>query len=127
APETLEGAANLADLSAARAGADWEACEGATLDDGYFAAAPVNLFRANRFGLHNMAGNVWEWVQDSYVAYSEPARTGDGLRGGVKKTKVARGGGFTDSPRRARSAHRGRLDGSHRTTSIGVRPARGID
>ena len=126
-PESLEGAANLADLSAARAGADWEACANTTLDDGYYATAPVNLFRANGFGLHNMTGNAWEWVQDSYGHYSEPAREGDGLRVTATKTKVLRGGSFNEAPRRSRSAHRGRLERSHRRTSIGVRPARAID
>lgn len=34
--------------------------------DGYIGTNPVQLFPQNDFGLHNMAGNVWEWTEDSW-------------------------------------------------------------
>jgi formylglycine-generating enzyme required for sulfatase activity/tRNA A-37 threonylcarbamoyl transferase component Bud32 len=89
-PASLRGQVNIADATAAAAGAEWFELFGlrllpddvrAEFKDGYVWHAPVDVLAANGFGLHHVAGNVWEWCRDSYTRYGDaPARPRDGLR-----------------------------------------------
>lgn len=69
-------------------------------DDGYQYTAPVGTYPdgASPFGLLDMAGNVYEWVQDSYDGTScyESGPVTNPLVSNEKEERIMRGGSYAD-------------------------------
>ena len=83
-------------------------------NDLYEDAAPVRQFAPNDYGLYDMAGNVWEWVSDSYDPnyYSESPK-GDPQGPPAGKGHVARGGSYDSDPaKHLRLSFRGHYEGA---------------
>jgi formylglycine-generating enzyme required for sulfatase activity len=97
------------------------------LENGAPHHLPVGSYAPNRFGLYDMAGNVWEWCLDQFGPFTCPVQPGNGLRCAPETPlRVFRGGAFLSSPERARSAYRYIVKGDYRGSYVGLRPARGI-
>lgn len=71
---------------------------------------PVGQKQANFYGLYDMSGNVWEWVEDKYDNKSE--------------ARVLRGGSLINDPSGNQAAFRYLSDPAHRSGSIGFRLVR---
>ncbi|MFC1664178.1 formylglycine-generating enzyme family protein [Pseudomonadota bacterium] len=82
----------------------------------YKKTAPVGSFNANQFGLLDMHGNVWEWMQDCWHGNYQGAPSDGKEWKGIQKCRrrVIRGGSWGDGPRSLHSANRigGGPDGS---------------
>jgi formylglycine-generating enzyme required for sulfatase activity len=106
-----------------------DACRYANVDDdshkcsdGYKYASPVGSFQPNPFGLFDMLGNVWEWVEDVYIAdiygrsdKKNPIYTSGG------SNRVIRGGSWGSEPGRVRCASRDNGAPAGRNNDVGFR------
>ena len=87
--------------------------------------APVGSFPANGFGLHDVHGNVWEWVEDCWhEGYAGAPLDGGAWESGECGRRVLRGGSWDSLPRNLRSADRIRHTSGNRNDSSGFRVAR---
>ena len=87
---------------------------------------PVGVFPSNAFGLHDVHGNVWEWVEDCWhSSYHGAPRDGSAWESGYcGRGRVLRGGSWYFAPRDLRSANRYGYDTGIRYTNGGFRVAR---
>ena len=107
------------------ANCSWNGCR-----DEFEYTSRVGSFEANAFGLHDMHGNVMEWVEDCYgINYSQ----GQPVDGSPfincsssydRVSGVGRGGDWNSNPRFLRSADRSRYYPTYRGSNIGFRIAR---
>ena len=85
----------------------------------------VGMFSANGFGLQDMHGNVWEWVEDCYHKNHTGAPTdGSSWISGNCNSRVFRGGSWYDNPWHLRSANRNKIYTEFRNSFVGFRVAR---
>ena len=88
----------------------------------YKQTSPVGSFKPNAFGLYDMAGNVFQWVQDCYAAsYENAPNDGTFLANGDCKFRVVRGGSWSNSPGNLRAASRDWSAPGDRYCSLGFR------
>ena len=86
---------------------------------------PVGSFPPNPWGLHDMHGNVTEWVWDWYADYNTAPQTDpQGATVGQWNRKVARGGSWFEGGGALRSAVRHRGEPFTRLDDLGFRVAR---
>lgn len=132
-PWELDGYANLADRFAeANGDPGWSFYR--VLDDGHTVHAPVGTYGPNPLGLHEMTGNLCEWVRDAFTEPGEdnPPRPGDGLRGQldedfvVPPEVVSKGGGYSNPPRDLRHSRRWENKVLYTSRSTGIRPGRAV-
>jgi formylglycine-generating enzyme required for sulfatase activity len=111
----------------------------AKVEDGFGGTAPVGSYPPNGYGLHDMAGNVWEWCADWYRPETYVSRAGsiaqnprgpedsfDPSEPGIQK-RVMRGGSFLCTDQycdRYKPGGRGKGDPDTGTSHVGFRCVR---
>ena len=92
--------------------------------DSWQYTSPVGQFSSNAFGLHDMSGNAWEWVNDCWRKdYQTPRVTNCN---GKNASKTRRGGSWDNIPPSIRSAFRSEGKAIDRSQVYGFRIAHDI-
>jgi formylglycine-generating enzyme required for sulfatase activity/predicted Ser/Thr protein kinase len=116
--------ANVADQAAARQYPGWKVHP---CSDGYVYSSPVGSFEPNEFGLHDMLGNVFEWVQDCWHPDYQGAPTdGSAWLSGDCTERDMRGGSWFTAPTLVSNSARNRFEDTYRSNSVGFRLVREI-
>lgn len=95
--------------------------------DGHFGIAPVRSYPANRYGVHDLVGNLSEWVEDCW--HSSYLRAPSDGRAWVNPgcgNRVVRGGSWASAPDQVRSAYRLSVGAGETSPRVGFRVARDL-
>jgi len=92
--------------------------------DGYAFTAPVGSFPPNDWGLHDMSGNVAEWVEDAYTArYNDLSDFNPVNRDPDKENHIVRGGSWASNAFRLGVGFRDFQDRAEPSLRLGFRCA----
>ena len=95
--------------------------------DGWWGPAPVGTLGANAYGLHDMAGNVSEWVADCWHdSYRRAPASGAAWVNPGCRMQVVRGGAWASAPAQTRSSWRAPSPVDNTNARVGFRVARDI-
>ncbi len=119
----LCGHGNGADQTAKAKYSSWNT---SNCRDGFVTTVPAGSFRPNNFGIYDVIGNVWEWVEDCwYDSYRGAPIDGSAwTTGGNCNMRVLRGGSWFSGPWYLRSAIRTGNTTGLQNSGLGFRIAR---
>ena len=120
-----EGVANTTGaLDRSPSGRDWANAFGG-YGDGYWGPAPVGSFTPGPWGIHDLAGNVSEWVADCWHdSYRRAPQDGSAWVNPGCRIQVIRGGSWASSPAHTRSAWRAPAQVDSTNAKVGFRVVR---
>lgn len=96
------------------------------VSDGYKYTSPVGSYPANGYGLYDMAGNVFEWVDGWFYRYDDEVRDTAKLSDGWGGYRVCRGGCYHSVPYDLRITRRRQVLGGGDNQSVGFRCVRDL-
>ncbi|ETW92226.1 MAG: hypothetical protein ETSY2_54060, partial [Candidatus Entotheonella gemina] len=97
------------------------------VNDGHPFTASVGTYSPNGYGLYDMSGNVWEWVEDRYDEKfygTKEATQRDPVNISAGDRRVVRGGSWYDGAENLRAANRYRFAPEDRFGDLGFRGVR---
>jgi formylglycine-generating enzyme required for sulfatase activity len=89
------------------------------------APAPVGSYPANPWGIYDMHGNLWEWVNNWYAEY-ETIRAVNPTGPAFGNDRVIRGGSWRANAEDCRSANRNHADPATHNSDLGFRLVRNL-
>jgi len=94
-------------------------------EDGYWGPAPVGSFEPNTWGVHDLAGNVSEWMADCWHAtYRRAPGDGSAWVNPGCRDQVIRGGSWASSPAQTRTSWRALAQVDTTNARLGFRVVR---